>query len=120
MQSLNGILGFLDAGKGVGDEMVCLKFTSHVALHEDGGVPARLPAAKRGFDPAAASHELEGTGGNFFTGRGDTNHAAHALATVSALQRGAQGYLVFLDLTGFAGWWVGGLSKEPIRAHAGQ
>ena len=30
------------------------------------------------------------------------------------------GYLTFLELTGFAGWWVGKLSKRPIRAHAGQ
>ena len=30
------------------------------------------------------------------------------------------GYLAFLELTGFAGWWVGELGKRPIRAHAGQ
>ena len=47
-------------------------------------------------------------------------HTQYIALATGLRQFSRVGYLGFLELTGFEGWWVGELSKRPIRAHAGQ
>src|SRR5690606_30059259 len=79
---------------GVGNEGLQLEFALHVAVHVARQFGPALDATEGGTAPDAASHQLEGTGGNLLASAGTPDDYRFAPALVAAFQRRAHDFHV--------------------------